>query len=183
MSARAPAGAATAASARPAHTTTGRPPWPRPAIRSAAAQDAGSAAGKEHAGDGNRPARQDTKAFREERHQLAAMAPERAEREQAGGKREDVEIVSPSRSTPPPVRAACPPAAACIPTATTPRRTRPRRAQADPALLLPTPQPSRPSPLRRSTSRRRSRPSHSDSVTSHRGPMTLAAETSRREHH
>ncbi len=57
------------------------------------AQEGGSAASKGRAGGGSRPARQDTKAFRDERHQLAAMAPEQASREYAGGKPEDVEIV------------------------------------------------------------------------------------------
>jgi len=50
-------------------------------------------AGKGRVGAGARPARQDTKAFREERHQLAGLAPEQVGEETATSRPEDVEIV------------------------------------------------------------------------------------------
>ncbi len=53
------------------------------------AKQAGSSARGGRAGAGVRPARQDTKAFREERHQLAALAPEQG----TDDKTTDVEIV------------------------------------------------------------------------------------------
>jgi len=57
------------------------------------AKDNGHASGHGRAGAGTRPARQDTKAFREERHQLARLAPQQAGDDSATGKPDDVEIV------------------------------------------------------------------------------------------
>jgi hypothetical protein len=56
-------------------------------------QGQGHAAGRGRAGPGERPARQDTHAFREEKQQLNAQTPEVAEREQAGHEPERVELV------------------------------------------------------------------------------------------
>ncbi len=53
----------------------------------------GRSAGRVKAGAGERPARQDTKVFREERHHLAAVAPEKAEEENAEHEPDKVEVV------------------------------------------------------------------------------------------
>jgi hypothetical protein len=53
----------------------------------------GHASGRGRAGAGQRPQRQATKAFREERHQLAALDPETVEREEAGHVPDRVEVV------------------------------------------------------------------------------------------
>jgi hypothetical protein len=50
------------------------------------ARASGGSACRGNSGAGARPARQDTKAFREERHELAAIAPEQADEQNATGK-------------------------------------------------------------------------------------------------
>src|SRR5262249_23369325 len=49
-------------------------------------------AGSGRTGTGARPAGQDTKAFREERHELAALAPEQGDEQNATGNPQHVEI-------------------------------------------------------------------------------------------